>query len=185
MKQLMMEAITAKRSAERNLPQGYTYQRFDGTQKDIDDWKSITEEVFAPEIGKDLCWQLMIEEYPDCIPLQDIHFIANAEGKRVATITTITHRDGSGYVHMVQTRASERGKGLGHSMARYALRIFEERGVSNVILTTDDFRLAAIKTYLDAGFQPVIYHDSEMDMKARWEKVLSELKYENVEFLTR
>ena len=185
MKQLMMEAITANRKEERALPDGYAYQIFDGSEKDIEDWKSITEEVFAPADGKDSCYHLMIEVYPDCVPTKDVHFIVNDQGERVATITTITHQDGSGYVHMVQARASERGKGIGHAMARYALRIFAERGVEKVVLTTDDFRLPAIKTYLDAGFQPVLYHDPESNMKERWEKVLAEMKYPAVEFLSR
>ena len=182
MAQLKMKAITAERREERALPQGYTYEKFNGLERDIADWKSIIEEVFAPEDGKDSCWHLMIEVYPDCVPMQDIHFISNENGERVATITTITHADGSGYVHMVGARAGERGKGLGHSMARYALKVFAERGVDNVILTTDDFRLAAVKTYLDAGFNPVLYHDPDSDMKARWEKVLADLKYGDVKF---
>lgn len=183
MKQLLMEAATMERAKERELPIGYSYERFDGSDKDIADWKAITVEVFAPVDGPDACYHAAIETYPDCIPLQDVHFVVNENGERVATITTITHKDGSGYVHMVGARESERGRGIGHSMARYAMKIFAERGVSRVTLTTDDFRLAAIKTYLDAGFKPVLWEDPESDMNARWDAVLEKLGYTHIEKL--
>ena len=181
MKQLMMEALIAERAAERPLPEGYTYEGFDGSERDIADWKRITME--PPALARDLesCYRKSIEDYPDCVPMRDVHFISNASGERVATITTITHADGSGYVHMVKALESERGKGLGHSMARYALRIFAERGVERAVLTTDDFRIAAIKTYLDAGFRPVIMEDPASDMNSRWDAVLAKLGYTNVQ----
>jgi mycothiol synthase len=180
MKQLMMEALIAERAAERPLPEGYTYEGFDGSERDIADWKRITMEPPALARDYDTCYREDIEHYPDCIPTRDVHFISDASGARVATITTITHADGSGYVHMVKALAREQGRGLGHSMARYALRIFAERGVERVVLTTDDFRLSAIKTYLDAGFRPVILHDPESDMNARWDAVLKALGYADV-----
>ena len=181
MQQLVMEALTANRKEERALPNGYSYERFNGSEKDIADWKTIIMEEPAPPDGADSCYHLMIEIYPDCVPTTDIHFISNEEGERVATITTITHKDGTGYVHMVKAKGSERGKGLGHAMARYCLRVFEERGIERVILTTDDFRIPAIKTYLDAGFNPVIYHDPDSDMNARWDAIIEKLGYTNVE----
>ena len=185
MMQLVMEAETAKRKEERPLPDGYRYAPFCGTPADVADWKRIIMEKPAPPDGADSCYHLMIEIYPDCVAERDIHFIENPNGERVATITTITHKDGTGYVHMVKAKESERGRGLGHAMARYALRVFEERGLSRVILTTDDYRLPAIKTYLDAGFRPVIYHDPESDMAARWEAILTGLGYSDVETIVR
>ena len=185
MQQLVMEAITAERKEERNLPEGYRYEVFNNSEKDIADWKTLMMENPAPPDGADSCYHLMIEVYPDVVPDKDIHFISNEKGERVATITTITHKDGSGYVHMVKAKASERGKGLGHAMAGYALRVFAERKVDRVVLTTDDFRLPAIKTYLDAGFLPVIYHDPESDMDARWNEVLKQLNYPDVKRIVR
>lgn len=185
MKQLVMEAITAERAAERALPDGYTYERFDASLRDIDDWKAITMEPPALARSFESCYRESIEEYPDCIPMRDVHFVSNESGERVATITTITHADGSGYVHMVKAKASEHGRGLGHAMARHALQIFAERGVERVLLTTDDFRLAAIKTYLDAGFRPVIVEDPASDMNARWDSVLNTLNYADIPRIVR
>lgn len=166
-------------------PREYGFEGFDGSETDKTAWKTLIMEPPAPPDGADSCYHLMIEVYPDCVAEKDIWFIANADGERVATITTITHQDGSGYVHMVKTKESERGKKLGHAMARYALAVFEKRGVDRVVLTTDDFRLPAIKTYLDAGFKPVIYPDPESDMNARWDAVLQALNYGVVERIVR
>ncbi len=179
MKQLVMEAKTVERAAETALPSGYRFEGFDGSETDKNAWKTLIMEEPAPPDGPDSCYHLMIEIYPDCVPEKDIWFIANDKGERVATITTITHKDGSGYVHMVKAKATERGKGLGHAMARYALRVFAQRGVERVVLTTDDFRIPAIKTYLDAGFKPVICFDPESDMNARWDTVLEKLNYKD------
>ncbi len=185
MQQLVMEALVSERKEEKKLPVGYCYERFNGSEKDVADWKTIIMEPPGSPSGPDLCYQRMILNYPDCVPEKDIHFISNAEDIRVATITTITHADGSGYVHMVKAKLSERGKGLGHAMADYALRIFAERNVERVVLTTDDERLPAIKTYLDAGFLPVIYHDPDSDMEVRWNKILLKLNYEQVKRIYR
>jgi hypothetical protein len=68
-------------------------------------------------------------------------------------------------------------------MLSHALEMGEARSTPYTVLTTDDFRLAAIKTYLDAGFLPVMWEDPESDMKARWDKVLCELHYGPVKYV--
>ena len=50
-------------------------------------------------------------------------------------------------------------------------------------LTTDDKRLPAIKGYLDADFLPVLWADPDSDMRARWDAVLANLHYRQVEYL--
>ena len=137
----------------------------------------------APLDGADSCYHNMIELFHDIDMDKDIHFVVNANGERVATITLITQSDGIGYVHMVQAMDSERGKGLGHAMANLAIAVFRERGLEEAILTTEDWRLPAIKTYLDAGFLPVIYETPEHDMEKRWDEVLKQLKYGAVEYI--
>ena len=67
-------------------------------------------------------------------------------------------------------------------MLAYALEKLEARNCTYSILTTDDFRLAAIKTYLDAGFRPVLWADSESDQRARWDAVIAQLGYEPVAY---
>lgn len=185
MEQLVMKAIAPYKEMTRVLPEGYKFVVFKDCEKDIGDWKSIIMNPPAPPDGADSCYHLMIEIYPDVEKEQDIHFIENKEGERVATITTITHKDNTGYVHMVKAKESERGKGLGQVMAQYSLQTFKERKIDEVILTTDDFRLPAIKTYLDAGFLPVVHGGKDSEINKRWDKVLENLSYPAVERIER
>ncbi|MDR3689213.1 MAG: hypothetical protein P4L46_07535, partial [Fimbriimonas sp.] len=45
-------------------------------------------------------------------------------------------------------------------------------GKRDIRLTTDDFRLAAIQTYLNLGFEPDMWHESH---PGRWAAILQEL----------
>lgn len=177
MEQLVMKATAPFPMCTRSLPDGYKFVSFSESDTDIADWKRIIMDPPTPPDGADSCYHLMIEIYPDVIPTKDIYFVENEHGERVATITIITHKDGSGYVHMVKAMQSERGKGIGHCMAQFAIEEFSRRGVPYGILTTDDFRLPAIKTYLDAGFSPLVYGDTDNEINRRWDAVLEKLQY--------
>ena len=169
-----MRAESPFRKPVHVLPDCYSVSVFSGSEEDIAGWKRIMMDPPSPPDGADSCYHLMIETYPDVVPEKDIFFIVSPSGEKVASFTAVTHKDGSGYLHMVKARLSERGKGLGHVMAEKAVGEFSRRGCKTVILTTDDFRLPAIKTYLDAGFQPVIEDEED---KARWKKVIEDLDY--------
>lgn len=71
----------------------------------------------------------------------------------------------TGYVHMVCALPEHRGKGLGYIVTLATLRHFAERGFRSAVLNTDDFRLAAIRTYLNLGFVPTYDHPSHA---GRW-----------------
>lgn len=185
MEQLVMQANAPYKPTTRHLPEGYRFVLFDESEKDIADWKAIMMDPPAPRDGADSCYHLMIDTYEDIDKKHDIHFIENAQGERVATVTTITHRDQTGYVHMVKAIQAERGKGLGQAVAQYALQIFERRGIDTIVLTTDDFRLPAIKTYLDAGFLPVVHGTKDSEINRRWDAVLQNLNYPQVERIER
>lgn len=100
-----------------------------------------------------------------------------------AAPAAVRHADGTGYIHMVGALPACRGKGIGHAMLAHALEELQARACPVVTLTTDDHRLAAIKTYLDAGFRPVLRYDPDSDMRARWDAVIAALGYEPVAYL--
>ena len=81
----------------------------------------------------------------------------------------------TGYVHMVCALPEHRGRGLGRLVTLAALRYMRERGDEDVLLETDDFRLAAIKSYLGLGFVPVYKEDPASDHVARWSAVFERL----------
>jgi mycothiol synthase len=79
---------------------------------------------------------------------------------------------GSGYVHYVGARPSERGKRLGEIVTRQVLAHFAADGLSGAVLETDDFRLPAIWTYLRLGFVPEPRAPGDA---VRWSAVLRNL----------
>ncbi|MBO5757483.1 MAG: GNAT family N-acetyltransferase [Clostridia bacterium] len=181
MKQLRMRRESAPVES-RELPQGYGYEFFDGRREQIDDWLELCFEALIPT--KEEKWFVdTILHYPDLCPARDLFFVVEqSTGRRVATTAAVCHGH-EGYIHMVAAAPDVRGRGIGHAMLRYALTELEARGCTYSVLTTDDFRLAAIKTYLDAGFVPVIEQDPESNVRDRWEKVLAELHYtQHVQF---
>lgn len=185
MKQLAMKAmINNILPKDIKLPIGYKFVNFNGSKKQIDAWKKITTESPKPNCSGDDYYRIMIEEYHEKIDKEnDIWFIENNEGEYVATVTTITHQDGTGYVHMVKALEKERGKGLGQAMADFSIEEFRKRKVGEVYLTTDDFRVPAVKTYIKAGFLPIIYHDDDSDMEERWNKMFEIIGYEKTKYV--
>lgn len=102
-----------------------------------------------------------------------IFFIINQNDDVVATATARKTNDPTkGIVHMVSVRPDFRGKKLSRPIMMQVMRCFYDTGYESVSLTTDDWRIAAIKIYVDFGFKPILY---ESDMLTRWEKVLATL----------
>ena len=79
-----------------------------------------------------------------------------------------------GYVHMVCVLPQHRGKGLGYLVTLATLHWFKQHHFESVLLETDDWRLAAIRTYLQLGFTPR-YDAGDAEMAERWQKVMGML----------
>jgi mycothiol synthase len=60
----------------------------------------------------------------------------------------------AGYVHWVGVLPRARGHRLGALVTAQCMIGFAERGLSTVVLETDDFRVPAVITYLRLGFVP-------------------------------
>ncbi len=174
MSQLKMYRVSAP-VPPAELPEGFTLRRFDRSRYDeeVEAWLTICREgLVAPDAGREAFEDACVN-YPDARP-ENIFFICRG-GEPVATVLAVVHEkeDGPhGYVHMVCCRACCRGLGLGRQLNRIVLGELEAAGCPDSYLTTDDFRLGAIKGYLEAGFLPVLHKE---DMRPRWEKVLAAL----------
>jgi mycothiol synthase len=70
---------------------------------------------------------------------------------------------------MVACKPDFRGRGLGHLLNDLALYTLKTRRMQTAWLTTDDWRLPAIRTYLKAGFRPDL--DTEPDFSPRWKAI--------------
>jgi len=56
-----------------------------------------------------------------------------------------------------------RGKQIGRAVCVAALHDADRRGLGTVVLNTEDFRLPAVRLYLDLGFAPVLGDGAEQD----------------------
>ena len=173
----------------RLLPKGYTVSMYRGTEEELTAWLDMCFRgqllpENPPESGNYRDWfKVTVLDYVDLNPAEDVVFILDPAGAPVASICAVKHGEEQGYIHMVAAHPDFRGLGIGHAMLAYALEKLEARHCTYSILTTDDFRLPAIKTYLDAGFRPVLRDDPDSDQRARWDAVIATLGYEPVEYL--
>jgi mycothiol synthase len=106
--------------------------------------------------------------------LPDGHFVVvhRATGKVVATAMA-RHRPRDrhpfgGEVGWLTVDPAHRGRRLGIAVAAAATARLIRAGYRRVYLQTDDDRLAAIKSFLQLGFEPFLYADG---MAERWERV--------------
>ena len=101
-------------------------------------------------------------------------FFAALNGEDAATATAVEKdiHPGYGWIHMVGALSSARGHKLGYYVVLAALHDIRSRGMNMAGLTTDDWRIPAIKTYLALGFEPWCEHESHPE---RWEKIMAEL----------
>ena len=89
----------------------------------------------------------------------------------------IDAQPGHGAIHMVAALPEWRGKGLGRAVTLAALYALDARGDVVATLKTDDWRVAAIRTYLGLGFLPVWRPDGDDDTlgedhRDRWSAVM-------------
>ncbi len=68
-----------------------------------------------------------------------------------------------------------KGNNLGSIICYAATQLFIKKGYKNIYLFTDDFRLPAIKIYLELGYIP-FYQDNNQKMTERWKNVLENFK---------
>ena len=94
--------------------------------------------------------------------------VASATAWRVPPEETRT-----GCLHMVAALPEHRGHGLGRMVNLAVLRYFRDRGFGDIVLSTDDFRVAAVRCYLSLGFVPVYRDDPASDHPTRWSAVFA------------
>lgn len=78
----------------------------------------------------------------------------------------------TGQIHMVCVKPGHRGKRLGWLVTLAALHYMRDNGFSAAWLGTDDFRLPAIKAYLDLGFVADYLEESH---RLRWAVIFAKV----------
>ena len=77
-----------------------------------------------------------------------------------------------GYIDMLAVLPEHTGHKLGKWLTVFLLHYFKAQQVAAVMLDTDDFRLPAIKNYLNLGFVPVYAGENHL---LRWRCVFKKL----------
>ncbi len=166
--------------AENPVPEGFRIRNFRPGEEAI--WVEINKcGIFGPNVGMD-GWESMIVKMKTIVPERDIFFATLADDVPAATLTAYVREDGLGSIHMVTAKESVRGHGIGKALLWVGMKKLKETVPlpPYTRLSTDDWRLAAIKGYLGMGFHPVNIAE---DMPDRWQKVCDNLNFHGVTML--
>ena len=148
-----------------------TLRCFDGSEKDIDAWLEIVKDGLTD--GKQDAAFFRECMYSHGALEYDKFFIVEADGVPAATLCVICdYEKKEGYIHMVACREEFRGRGIGTRLNTVAVRTLISSGMETAYLTTDDFRIPAIKSYLRAGFYPAI---PDADHEKRWNDIYDKI----------
>ena len=170
---------------KRSLPEGYSFVFFKECSEDINAWCEICRKAsMCSNPNNDEAFTKVMRSVKGIELEKDLFFVVAPDGSKIATSALIHNKEkNSGYLHMVAAIPEHRNLGIGHAMLSFAMSIAEDREIEYCILTTDDYRLPAIKNYLVGGFCPVIYDDPESDMRARWLAVAEKLGFDDLNFI--
>ncbi len=98
--------------------------------------------------------------------------VETATGRLAASATAEkpvpAHFHGLGLLGWVMCHPDFRGQRLGYAACAAVMRLLHVHGFRAFILATDDFRVPAVKTYLNLGWQPWL---TEPGMAGRWREL--------------
>lgn len=149
------------------VPANMKILRFPELENALDAWLGIVRHgLSAKKEGPEFYTKLMTNwpgyKESDCM------FVV-VDGVPAATVTVIgTDGGDDGYVHMVACRPEYRGLGIGTLMNRVVTKELKDRNIQKAHLTTDDWRIPAIRSYLRCGFVP---DESSEDHQKRWNEI--------------
>ncbi|MHB1151547.1 MAG: GNAT family N-acetyltransferase [Eubacteriales bacterium] len=159
--------------AEIKLKEGYEVRTLTGDM--IEGWCEASMELTG-----DIKWSreefisnMLLNPPMTLSPKHIFCAIETATGRVVGTASACL--DGTknyGAVHMVTVSPDCKGLGLGKAVCAACVNAFVENGITEAILSTDDFRTPAIAIYLLLGFLPSLFED---DMRGRWTEVLNNM----------
>ena len=135
------------------------------------------EEIIFESFGQRIDFNEFMEKDPVYKPERVLFLVVN--GDRAATASawrSEKYGANTGYLHMVGVSPKHQGKRFGYHISLAAMHKLKNEGCGEIALQTDDFRLAAIKTYLNLGFEPDLhFHES---IRSRWDAIRSLVNHE-------
>lgn len=157
-------------SLQWDLHEGYLLRNF--RKEDKEPYINLMKSAGFNEWNNDT-FNAVIEKV---IP-NGLFFIEHIESSEIVGTTVGSnnpskHFPNGGELGWVAVKPSHCGKGLGQVVCAAVTKTFLELNYREIYLLTDDFRLPAIKTYLNLGYVPYCYLP---DMKQRWENIFKKL----------
>lgn len=169
-KQLSMiaDAKAVAQLADVELPAGYALRPY--RPGDEESWAELLELAGFSNWTAEKC-RVYLEE-PN--RRRGSHLVER-DGRVVAATFATPHGEDPdiGFLDYVIAHPEHRNRRLGRAVCTGVMRYFAAAGRSRIRLLTDDWRLPAIKLYLNLGFQPIM---SRADMPLRWEAIFAQLK---------
>lgn len=165
---LSFEAWSGIGAAE--VPEGYalrTYRDGDG-----DAWIALMRQAGFASWDEKTLTQALAMALPD-----GIYFIECLSPRELAATAMAGHKPTDlhpfgGELGWVAVSPPHRGKRLSAAVSIAATRRLVAAGYRRVYLSTDDWRLPAIRTYLRIGYVPLLFAP---DMEGRWRAVAGNL----------
>ncbi|MHB0998682.1 MAG: GNAT family N-acetyltransferase [Armatimonadota bacterium] len=165
-KQLRMDLHDLSKLPDVEMPEGYAIRTYQ--QGDEEAWAQIMNTGIGEWTAESTVQELTSK--PQFLP--DGLFFATINVDPVGSACAwrmSADEKAHGFLHMVCVLPEHRGKQLGYMVTLSVLRYFRDNGYKDVTLTTDDWRIPAIKSYLRLGFEPYYYDDSHRE---RWKAIM-------------
>ena len=157
--------LTGLRPVE--CPAGYAVRCY--RPGDARHWEAILKEAFGGEYSFDRVLRCDVSFRPERL------WFAAHDGTPVAAAGGFYRPSfikDAGFLHYVAVLPAHRGVGLGSVVCLAALHQMVREGRGAAWLSTDDFRLPAVRTYLKLGFEPLLVHENQRE---RWPAVFDRL----------
>jgi mycothiol synthase len=170
---LMMRRPDLRNLPPIELPEGYAVRHYNPGDEQA--WNTIIHEGFSPNYDFDKHMKGDAAFVPE-----RVWFITKNDVPVATASAWLLSRFGphTGLMHMVGTLSGHQGKRLGYWVSLAAMHRFLTEGRLDAMLQTNDFRLPAIKTYLNLGFEPVLIHENQ---RSRWHTIMQKLGCEELE----
>lgn len=165
-----MELSGLSRLSEVSLPPGYLIRRY----RAGDD--AALAEIFADgKLGLETVEAVRREFIGDPAFRAERVFLLEYEGQAVGTAAMWTSAGDPkhAYLHMVAVLSAHRSKHLGWALTAASARQAYREGFDIQRLFTDDWRLPAIRLYLDMGYYPLYVDDTHC---RRWSELAVRLQ---------
>lgn len=151
------------RLPEPSLPDGFTFRP--ANTADADELANLVTAAYHPEHDAPWDAERMRTELLDAADVLETWLAVDSAGRIHATgserVIPYIYPEGVGYVHFIGALPSSQGLGLGRAITLRVLRGLADRGMSKAVLHTADFRLPAVRLYLELGFIPEYREDAE------------------------